>query len=384
MTREEIMGLGFEGLEERKAAIAIETDSADAEVIETLNAELEMIEERKRILDLEIEEQRKAAEAVAAGAGKEIETRKEDKKMTNLEVRNSKEYIEAFAKYVKTGRDMECRALFSENVDPNNMLATDSTVPVPTFVDEIIRAAWDNDKIYSRARKSFFRGNLKVGFEAYASGAAIHAEGGDAPEEEALTIGIVDLIPKMVKKWINVSDEALAIGPEGLLRFLYDEFAYRIIQRVSDEIVNAIVSAPGTSDATHVGVPQVPGAVSPATIIDAIAKLGDSARDLVFIASGATIAEVKKAALNAGYAYDPFMGLTVIAKEGVTGAIVGDLAGVQVNLPEGGDIKFKFDDLSLATDDLVKIIGRLFVAVAVTGPGMFAYITDESASGSAS
>ena len=384
MTREEIMELGFEGLEERKAAIAIETDSADAEVIETLNAELEMIEERKRILDLEIEEQRKAAEAVAAGAGKEIETRKEDKKMTNLEVRNSKEYIEAFAKYVKTGRDMECRALFSENVDPNNMLATDSTVPVPTFVDEIIRAAWDNDKIYSRARKSFFRGNLKVGFEAYASGAAIHAEGGDAPEEEALTIGIVDLIPKMVKKWINVSDEALAIGPEGLLRFLYDEFAYRIIQRVSDEIVNAIVSAPGTSDATHVGVPQVPGAVSPATIIDAIAKLGDSARDLVFIASGATIAEVKKAALNAGYAYDPFMGLTVIAKEGVTGAIVGDLAGVQVNLPEGGDIKFKFDDLSLATDDLVKIIGRLFVAVAVTGPGMFAYITDESASGSAS
>lgn len=384
MTREEIMELGFEGLEERKAAIAIETDEADAEVIETLNAELEMIEERKRTLDLEIEEQKKAAEAVANGAGKEIETRKEDKKMTNLEVRNSKEYIEAYAKYVKTGKDMECRKLFSENVLPDTMQEGDSTVPVPTFVDDIIRASWERDKIFDRAKKSYARGNLKVGFEAASTGAGWHGEGAPAPAEEQLTIGIVQLVPLMVKKIICVSDEALAIGPEGLLRFLYDEFTYRIIQKVSDEIVGAITGAPGTSDATVVGVAQVSGTVSPSTIIDAISKLGDNARDLVFIASGATIAEVKKAALTAGYAYDPFMGLTVIQKEGVTGAIVGDLSGVQVNLPEGGDIKFKFDDITMADSDMVKIIGRLYVAVAVTGPGMFAYITDESASGSAS
>ena len=76
------------------------------------------------------------------------------------------------------------------------------------------------------------------------------------------------------------------------------------------------------------------------------------------------------------------MGLTVIQKEGVTGAIVGDLAGVQVNLPEGGDIKFKFDDLSLAEEDMVKIIGRLYAAIAVTGPGMFAVIDGESPSAS--
>lgn len=380
MTREEIMELGFEGLEERKAAIAIETDSADAEVIETLNAELEMIEERKRILDLEIEEQRKAAEAVANGAGKVIETRKEDKKMTSLEVRNSKEYIEAFAQYIKTGKDIECRKILTDGAELGD---NDTSVPVPAFVENRIRAAWENDKVFSRIRKTYFRGNLHVGFEISSTGAVIHAEGDSAPEEEVLQLGIVRMYPQMIKKWITVSDEVLAMGAEDFLAYIYDEITYQIIKKAADEAVNAITSAPATSDPGTVGVPKISGAVNTAAIINAIAKLGDGARDLVFIASGQTIADVKIAALSAGYAYDPFQGLTVIQKEGITGAIVGDLAGVQANLPEGETVRFKFDDLSLAEQDLVKIVGRLYAAIAVTTPGMFAYIDGEE-SGSAS
>ena len=101
MTREEIMMLGFDELEERKAAIVSETDEADAEKLDALNAELEAIEERTKALKLEMEESRKAAEAVAKGAGKKIETRKGEEKMTDMEIRNSHEYIEAFAKYVR-------------------------------------------------------------------------------------------------------------------------------------------------------------------------------------------------------------------------------------------------------------------------------------------
>ena len=131
MTREEIMTLGFEELETRKAAIAIELDEADADQIETLNAELDSIEERTKALNLEIEESRKAAEAVANGAGKEIETRKDEHKMTDMEIRNSHEYIEAYAKYVKTGDAKECRTLLSDN-------ATGGVVPVPEFVAGIV------------------------------------------------------------------------------------------------------------------------------------------------------------------------------------------------------------------------------------------------------
>ena len=368
MTREEIMNIGFEELEERANQIATESAEADAEAIETLNAELDAIEERKKALTVEVEERKKAAEAVIAGAGEEIENRSEEKHMTNMEIRNKPEYIEAFAKYVKTGKDDECRALLTENV-------TGGVVPVPELVESRVRQAWENDEIFSRVSKSFVPGNLKVGFEISATDAAIHTEGANAPAEEVLVLGIVNMVPANIKKWITVSDEVLALGASDFLAYIYDELTYKIIQKAADIVVSRITSAPATSDADSVGVAQITGVVSATTIIDAVAALGDSAQNNVFIASGATIASVKKAVLSAGYAYDPFDGLTVIKKDGVTGAIVGDLSGVQANLPEGENVTFKFDDLSLAEKDLVKIVGRLYAAIEVVGPKMFAVIT---------
>ena len=101
MTKEEINVLGFEDLEKRSAEIAEETKEADAEKLGELNEELDNIESRKKVLAIEVEETRKKAEEVANGHGEVIEERKETT-MTNEEVRNAKEYIEAYAKYVKT------------------------------------------------------------------------------------------------------------------------------------------------------------------------------------------------------------------------------------------------------------------------------------------
>ena len=364
------MILGFEDLEKRSGEIATETAEADKDQLETLNAELDAIEERKAALKLEVEERNKVAEAVVNGAGKKIEIRKDHKEMTNKEVRNSQEYIEAFAKYIKTGKDAECRALLTENV-------SGGTVPVHEMVENRVRQAWENDEIFSRVAKTYVRGNLKVGFEISAADAAVHTEGAAAPAEETLVLGIVTMVPQNIKKWITVSDEVLALGAEEFLAYIYDELTYKIIQKAADLVVTAITSAPAASDATHVGVAQISGAVSASTIIDAMAELGDSARDLVFIASGATIATVRKAALAASFAYDPFQGMTVIKKDGVTGAIVGDLSGVQANLPEGDAVTFKFDDLSLSEKDMVKIVGRLYAAIALVGPKMFSVIAGE-------
>lgn len=375
MTVEEIKELGLEDLETRAAAIAEEVKEADNDKIEALNEELDAIEERKKAIEAEATEQRAAAAAVAAGAGNPVDKPTEERAMTNAEVRNSKEYIDAYAKYIKTGKDTECRALLTENVE-------DGVVPVPEFVEGRIRQAWENDKIFSRVAKTFVKGNLKVGFEISATDAAIHEEGGDAPDEETLVLGIVNMVPAMIKKWITVSDEVLALGSEDFLAYIYDELAYKIVKKAADIVVGKIAGAPATSDADEVGVAKVAATVTTEAIIDAMAELGDEATDLVFIASGATIASVKKAALQANYPYDPFQGLTVIAKEGVTGAIVGDLKGVQANMPNGDGVKFVFDELTLAEADLVKIVGKLYAAIEVVGPKMFAYITgsDESES----
>lgn len=376
MTIEEINVLGFEELEKRSAEIAEETKEANAEQLEELNTELDNIEQRKNALKIEVEETRKKAEEVANGNGEVIEERKEEK-MTVKEVRNSKEYIDAYAKYVKTGKDAECRSLLTTNADAQ---AEYPVVPVPEFVENRIREAWENDKVFSRVSKTFVAGNLKVGFEASSTGAAVHEEGGDDIDEETLLLGVVDLVPKMLKKWITVSDEVLALGSADFLAYIYDEIAYKIIQLAAETVIAKIQAAPTTATTSAVGVPAIAGPVSAATILDAIALLGDGAQNPVIIASGTTIADLKKAALTAGYAYDPFAGLEVIQKAGVEGAIVGDLAGVQANLPEGDTVRFKFDDLSLAEKDLVKIVGRLYAAIEVVGPEMLVNITEGSES----
>lgn len=368
----DINTMNLEQLREYRGTLAEELrGNVTAERINEINGLLDAIEERESQLNALNETRARAAAAVANGEGTPVgaptpvqETR------SNREIRNSQEYIEAFADYIRTGEDAECRALLTENV-------TGGVVPVPELVENRVRQAWENDEIFSRVSRTFVRGNLKVGFEISATDAVVHTEGANAPAEEVLTLGIVTMVPQNIKKWITVSDEVLALGAEEFLTYIYDELTYKIIQKAADLVVTAITSAPAASTATAVGVAQISGAVSASTIIDAMAALGDSARDLVFIGSGATIAAIRKAALSASFAYDPFQGMTVIKKDGVTGAIVGDLSGVQANLPEGDAVTFKFDDLSLAEKDMVKIVGRLYAAIALVGPKMFAVITGE-------
>ena len=190
----------------------------------------------------------------------------------------------------------------------------------------------------------------------------------------------MNMVPEYIKKWISVSDKVLAMGAEEFLAYIYDELTYKIVKKAADLVVAAISGAPASSTSSAVGVAQIEAIVDTEAIIDAIAELGDEAQENVFIASGSTIAAVKKAALNANYALDPFQGLEVIQKDGVTGAIVGDLSGVQANLPEGDSVRFIFDEYSLAEADLVKIVGKLLASIAVVGPKMFAYITGTPAS----
>lgn len=368
MFKDEIMALNFEELETRANAIVKETAEADGETLDALNSELDWIEERRSALKAETEKRAAKVAEVAAGAGNVVE-RSEGETMKK-EVRNSKEYLTAYKNYVITGDDTECRALLTEN-------AENGVVPVPEFVESRIRNAWENDKIFSRITKTFIPGNLKVGFEVSATNAWIHPEGETRPAEEVLTLGIVNMVPVMIKKWITVSDEVLALGAEDFLAYLYDEIAYKIVRCASEFAIDAIQGAPAQSTKTEVGVAKIDSAVTAEAILNAIAQLGDNAQNNVIIASGETIAAVRTAALSANYAYDPFFGLEVIQKEDVTGAIVGDLSGVQANLPNGDAVTFKLDDLSLAEWDLVKLVGKLYAAIAVVGPKMFAYITGE-------
>ena len=62
------------------------------------------------------------------------------------EYRNSKEYINAFADYIKTGKADECRALLTTNVGDAGEIA------VPDFVYNIIKTDWTKSQIMALAR----------------------------------------------------------------------------------------------------------------------------------------------------------------------------------------------------------------------------------------
>ena len=377
----ELKTMSVEQLEERKAEIAGLLDQPDAD-LDALEAEVRSIKEELEARKAAAAQREEIRKAVAAGAGTVVEEIKEERKtMTNEEIRSSKAYIDAFAKYLLNEDDRECCSLLTETVS--------GTVPVPAFVDGIIHAAWENDAILSRVKKTYIRGNLKVAFERSADPAYAHTEGTTAVTEESLTLGIVTMIPKNIKKWITISDEAIAMGGETLVRYIYDEVTYQIVKELAKLAVSDIAGASTSHSASAVGVPKITKAPGVVTIPTAAANLSDQARNVVVIMNRLSEVEFLSAAAAASYAIDPFAGLTKVytsalpaystASANAVYAIVGDLDGLQVNYPEGDDIAIKYDDLSLAEKDLVKIVGRQYAAHGVTAPGKFCNIAKPSA-----
>lgn len=383
----EINEMTIEQLEERNAAIINESnETEDVEQLKALHAEQKSIKEEMEKRAAEEAEKAEIRKAVAEGAGKPVENiiKLEEKPMTIEEIRSSAEYVNAFADYIKNGDDKECRKLLSTNAGSGA-----AYVPVPVLVDEIIRHAWDDEPLLARVRKTNFRGNLKVAFESAADGAYVHSEGTSADTEESLTIGIVTMTPANIKKWITISDEALTMGGESFLRYIYDELAHQIAKKLAADIVTDISGAGTSNSSSAVGVPAVTMAPGVTTLASAAAYLCDEASNPCVIMNRLTEVAFLTAYAAGNFAVDPFAGFTKIynaqlpaystASDNAVYAIVGDLSGAQVNFPEGEGLVIKYDDLSLAEQDLVKIVGRQYAAHAVTAPGRFCNIKKPAA-----
>ena len=381
MTREEIMMLDAEQIDARSAELASEIEIAETnEAMDAIQSEMEAIEERKAAIRLEVEQRKADMAAVIKGQGDVIEEVKDERKVTTMEVRNTPEYVNAYAEYIKTGKADECRALLTENVS--------GSVPVPEFVYDIVKTAWEKEGIMSLVRKSYLKGNLKVGFEISGGEATVHTEAANsAVSEEDLVLGTVSLIPASIKKWISISDEVYDMRGEAFLSYIYDELAYRIAKKAADQIIAKIEACGTVSTTTCVAVPKLQAAsASLGTIAGAMALLSDEAANPVVMMNKATWGTFKALQAAGSYGYDPFEGLPVLfnntiaaysaATTGVTYAIVGDLGhGALANFPNGDGIDFKFDDMTEMTKDLIRVLGRQYVGLGIVAPDAFVKIT---------
>ena len=377
----EIKDVTIEQLEERKAQIVEELDNPEAD-LDALEAEARGIKEEIESRKAEAARKAEIRSAIANGEGETVEkfeTVEERKKMTNEEIRSSAEYVEAFANYIKTGKDEECRALLTEIVS--------GTVPVPTIIEGRIRTAWQRNGLMELVRKTYVPGILKVGFELSADPAYIHTEGSTANTEEALTFGVVTMTPASIKKWITISDEALDMGGQEFLFYVYDEITYQIAKKAQSELIGKITALTASATSTAVGVGVVAGTPSVGVVAAAIGTLSDEAANPVVVMNKGTWAQFKAAQYAANYAVDPFEGLAVhfdnnlpvYATTGTAGTawmIVGDFGqGAQANFPNGDEITLKYDDLSLAERDLVKVVGREYVGLGIVADHAFCKVT---------
>ena len=381
----------LEELEARQAEIAgMETEGVTAEELESRANELEAIKAELEARKQRAAEEAEARKAVENGAGEKKEEIREEKKMDLLELRGTPEYINAFAKYLKgeirnEKDDAEVRSLLTTNAT-----AATGYVPVPTFVDDIVRHAWESEEILARVKKTGFTGNVKVAFELSADGAYIHPEGSSAPTEEALTLGIVEIKPENIKKWITISDEMMETTGEGFVRYVYEELAYQVMKKLSYEIVGDVKNCAYTTNQSNaVGIPVLKKDPDIGTIVNAIAQLSDEAQNICIVLNPASKPAFFEAYAAGNFAVDPFQGFPVIFSRALTAitnanendcyGIVGDLSAIQVNFPAGEGLKLINDPYSLAEKDLLKIVGRVYAGHAVTAPGRLVKLTKEAA-----
>ena len=376
----------LEQIEERTSEIEQLLEKEDTD-LDSVKAEIEQLKTRKAEL---IAERKAILEEVSEIPDEEttiIERGEKPMEKTLVEVLKSAEYEDAYARYIKTEDATEVRSLLSEMVDSG-------TVPVPTYLNERIMTAWDNSELFGRVNKSYIKGIIRQGFELSATGAAKHVEGDmdHLPSEEELTIGVVEIKPVSLKKWISISDEVMDMTGRAFLDYIYDEIEYRIVKLAEEEAIKIIKTLSTSASASAVSVKNYSGEPAANLCIMAEALLTDEARNPVFIANKQTIAQFKSLMTADGYLINnPFNNMPVIAQNslpsyetassGAVYAIIGDLSAFRANFPNGNEVKFKFDDLSLAEKDLIKIVGRMYVGMNVVACDRFVLVKKPVVSG---
>lgn len=383
--------MSAEDLIARQAEIRSLVDAEDAD-LDALETEAREIREELETRQAEASRKEEIRKMVAEGKApetKEIEKHEEERKVTDVkEIRSSQEYALAYLNMMKSNDDTECRALLTADAT-----AATGYVPVPTALENEIRTAWEEHTIMGLVKKSNFKGHVKIGFELSATGANIHLEGDNAPNEETVTLGTVEIKNEMIKKWISVSDEALEGTTVDTMGYIFKEIAHKITEKAEDILIGKITGAGTAATATAVGVPKLQDNPDKDTVAKAMALLCGQAGNLHIAMNRATYPAFRALELNANYAVDVFEGLRdrivftdklpaySAATTGVTYMIVGDFSGAQANFPNGDSLQILTDPYTDATKDLVRVIGREYVGMGLVADKHFVNVTKEAAAG---
>lgn len=382
-------------------------EQSDVETRDAILGEVEELEKEAEEIDKEVEEVKEVKSTFEEqeermGLFKNIETEKVEERAKDMKtnILDSDEYKEAWVESVKRSDNKYALEVLMRDA-PAGMATSNDNVPVPTIWQSYVETAWYKYGKFSRlCNKSYIAGYLSIPFEASATGASVHTEGADAPNEEVIELGLIELKPAMLKKWISMTDELMAMTADDFMRYLADELVYRVVLALDNGILNGALDTNGKGVVGIIGnanVDNVSANLSFNVVNEAIA-------DLVTF-------ENLTLAINPATFFKNFMGLTDLQNRPIyqiatdnagkpqyyvngirceftqalpayddasandVWAVVGDFRGYRLNLPEGEMVRTLFDPYTLATQDKARMIGRLYVAGNVARLKHFATIS---------
>ena len=391
-------------VEERKASF----ESADVETRDAMLTEVEDLTKEAESLDAEIkeleEERAKFTEQEERMSMNNtlskiaIEERKDQ--IESTDVFNTHEYNQLYADMIRGKADKKEVRSYAQRSGSANLATGTSNVPIPVIMQGFVETAWYEYGKFSRlVSETFEPAILKIPVETSASDASWHTENGDAPNQESISLGQIILQPMMIKKWIALTDELMAMAAEDFLRYVADELVYKVVLALDEAIISrtdggglgvigvannanteSMVSAINfnlinQAIANLVTFEDLTIVMNPETFFNNFMGLVDQVGNPIFrivhdnenrpqyFLSGHRV-EFTQAlkAYNKCSAQDVYM-------------VVGNFRrGYRLNYPQGRDVITLVDPYTLATEDVVRMIGRLYVAGNVVKPKHFAQV----------
>ncbi len=417
MLNSEMASSKIEELVTRKNEIVDEVDAkkeefenADTDKRDELLNEVETLTEEANQIDADVKEleeqkdkleEQEARMSMASNLSKtKIEERKSQ--MENQNILNSKEYEQLYADFIR-GRvnEKEIRSFLQARDGSANLTTTTNYVPIPEIMQGYVETAWYTYGKFSRlVSESFEPGILKIPVEIEADGAVWHDENSGPVEQENITFGQIILQPKMIKKFINLSDELMGMVASEFLKYIADELVYRVILALDEAIINRtdenglgvigivnnayteVVSTPLSFNAINealanlVTFDDLTIAMHPATFFSNFMGLTDEVGNPIYRVVHDN--ENKPQYFLSGHRVEFTQALPKYseAEEGQAYAVIGNFRrGYRLNYPQGRNVITLVDPYTLATEDVVRMIGRLYVAGNVVKPKHFAQLT---------
>jgi len=358
----------------------VETRDAVLEEVSALEAEASQIEADVKELEelrgkFEEQEQRMSLIRNVEPTKVEERVKVEERKIDQFD---TPEYRKAWVDSIRSNNDAELRA----------MTTTMDNVPIPTLMQGYVETAWEKFGKFSRiVSKSFVKGYMAIPVETAADPAVWHDENGNAPAEETITLGQILLKPKMIKKWISITDELAAMSPEEFMRYLADELVYRVVLLLDHAIISGSADAQGNGVVGIVGndnTEKVTSALTFNAINSAVAELNTFENLVVamnqktFFSNYMGLKDLQDRPIyqiatdNTGRPQYFINGIRVEfttalpayddATAGQAWAVVGNFRGYRLNMPEGETVKMLYDPYTMAREDKAIMVGRLYVA----------------------